>query len=154
MVRLARSKPARLLSPQIDQDPEELAALLDTNVAIYLRNDERTVSFRIAELIKPPKMSIVTRVELDGGIYAKPQFTTKRLAAVDILLRSIDVLDLDQRSAEAYRAIVAQSGFSRRRVADRTIVATALVHDLTLVTMNGADFNDIAGLKLEVWDAA
>ena len=34
------------------------------------------------------------------------------------------------------------------------IVATALVHDLTLVTMNGADFNDIAGLKLEVWDAA
>ena len=39
------------------------------------------------------------------------------------------------------------------RILDRLIAATAIVHDLTLVTINGADFRDIPGLKLEAWPA-
>ena len=31
------------------------------------------------------------------------------------------------------------------------IAATALAHDLTLITANGGDFTDIEGLKLMVW---
>jgi tRNA(fMet)-specific endonuclease VapC len=35
--------------------------------------------------------------------------------------------------------------------ADMTIAATALVHDLTLVTHNTADFRNIPNLRLEDW---
>jgi predicted nucleic acid-binding protein len=52
---------------------------------------------------------------------------------------------------EQYGDIVRANGFSRTRVFDRLIAATALVHDLTLVTINGADFRDNPGLNLEVW---
>jgi len=31
------------------------------------------------------------------------------------------------------------------------IAAAALVHDLTVITMNGNDFRDVPGLKLEIW---
>jgi tRNA(fMet)-specific endonuclease VapC len=32
------------------------------------------------------------------------------------------------------------------------IAATALAHDLTLITMNGKDFRDLPGLKLVEWE--
>ena len=55
--------------------------------------------------------------------------------------------------ADAYRKIVRQSGFSRRKTLDRMIAATALVNNATLVTANGPDFADIPGLALEIWSA-
>lgn len=63
------------------------------------------------------------------------------------------VLDFDTRVADRYRDILAVCGYSRSRVFDRVIGATAIVHDLTLITINGADFRDIPDLKLEVWPA-
>ena len=50
-----------------------------------------------------------------------------------------------------YARIVAALGFSRSRVLDRLIAATAIIGDLVLVTSNGPDFDAIPGLKLEVW---
>ncbi len=55
--------------------------------------------------------------------------------------------------ATAYGRIVGEAEFSRRKIIDRMIAATAIVQDLTLITTNGADFDDIAGLKLEIWKA-
>lgn len=55
--------------------------------------------------------------------------------------------------AEQYGTIVTQNGFSRSRIIDRMIAATALVHGLTLITTNGPDFSKIDGLNLLVWDA-
>lgn len=57
----------------------------------------------------------------------------------------------DQNVVAAYGAVIRVLGFSRPRILDRLIAATAIVYDLTLVTINGADFRDIPGLKLEVW---
>ncbi len=93
----------------------------------------------------------MTRVELDGGIYTKPEFVAKRLAAVDAMLTWMPIIYFDKPIADAYRSIVASIGYSRRRVADRMIAATALVHMLTIATCNGNDFRDIPGLRLEEW---
>ncbi len=93
----------------------------------------------------------MTRVELDGGIYAKPEFMPKRLAAVNAMLVWMPVLYFDKSVAEAYRTIVASIGYARRRVADRMIAATALVHGLRLATRDGGDFRDVPGLQLDEW---
>lgn len=128
-----------------------MAKLIDTNVAIHLRDGDADIIDRVAAFDAPPAMSIVTRIELEGGVYAKPQFASQRRAALDALLAWMAVLDFDAAMADAYRGIVATAGYSRTRILDRMIGATALVGGLTLVTMHGADFSDIAGLSLETW---
>lgn len=95
-------------------------------------------------------ISIITHVELEGGIYARPDLTGTRRASLDILLETLEVLPFEERALRAYSNIVAACGYSRPRILDRMIAATALVHDLTLITSNGDDFRDVPGLKLVI----
>jgi len=106
---------------------------------------------RVSTLDEPPSISIISQVELENGVYAKPDLADLRRLAVDVLLARIEVLPFDAQAVAVYRRIVAARGYSRRRVADRMIAATAIVHDLTLITMNGRDFSDIPGLALTIW---
>lgn len=129
-----------------------MAVLIDTNIAIHLRDGDPQVAARIAELAEPPFISIVTLVELEGGVHSKQALAAKRRAALDILLGGVVVLPFDDADARAYAVIVSALGYSRPLILDRMIAATALVHDLLLITMNGADFRDVPGLKLEVWE--
>jgi predicted nucleic acid-binding protein len=129
-----------------------LPCLLDTDVAVHLRDGDPTVRRLLLTLDETPMISVVTRVELGGGIYANPARAEKRRRAVDVLLRDFAVIDLTSEVAAAYGSIVEQAGFSRRKVADRMIAATALVHDLPLVTLNGRDFRDVPGLELIEWE--
>lgn len=127
--------------------------LIDTNVAIYLRDVDPDVVTRVAALPLLPKMSLLSWVELEGGVHRDPDKAKDRRTTLDDLLRTLDVLPLDAPVVRAYARIVATAGFARSRILDRLIAATAMVHDLTLVTINGDDFRDIPGLALEVWPA-
>lgn len=126
--------------------------LLDTDIAVHLRDGDPATRTLLATLERRPSISAVTRAELEGGVYARAELTDKRRRAVDILLREFVVHDFTDEAAAAYGRIVAHAGFSRRKMADRMIAATALVHGLTLVTLNGRDFRDVAGLKLLEWE--
>jgi predicted nucleic acid-binding protein len=125
--------------------------LLDTNIAILLRDGVADVKARILDLNEAPALSAVTRVELEGGVYARPELAEQRRRAVDALLQELEVIDFDDEMVAAYGGIVAEAGFSRRKIIDRMIAATALVNGLTLITCNPADFQDVSDLKLEVW---
>jgi predicted nucleic acid-binding protein len=46
-----------------------VAFLLDTNVAIHLRDGDSMVTQRVAALEGAVLISLVTRVELEGGVY-------------------------------------------------------------------------------------
>jgi predicted nucleic acid-binding protein len=129
-----------------------LAWLLDTSVAIQLRDGDRAFRSRLATVDEIPSISAITRVELEGGVYANPTLAEKRRKAVDAVLREFIVLDITSEIAALYGQIVAQTGFSRRRIADRMIVATALAHGLGLVTLNARDFRDVPGLDLIEWE--
>lgn len=129
-----------------------MAVLIDTNIAIHLRDGDPQVAARMDGLAEPPFISIVTLVELEGGVHSKPVLAAKRRAALDILLGGVVVLPFDDADARAYALIVSALGYSRPLILDRMIAATALVHDLLLITMNGADFRDVPELKLEVWE--
>jgi predicted nucleic acid-binding protein len=128
-----------------------VAWLIDTNVAILLRDGDVAVSDRVAALDGAVLMSIVTRVELEGGVYRDPAHAAVRRARLDTMLAAIPALAFDDAAADAYGSIVAHAGYSRRKLLDRMIAAQALVHRATLVTLNPDDFRDVAGLQLEHW---
>lgn len=128
-----------------------MACLIDTNIAIQLRDGDPTIASRIAALDDAIVMSIVTRVELEGGVYRHPVDAPVRRARLDAILSAIPVLAFDDSAAAAYGAIVAHAGYSRRKLLDRMIAAQAIVHRARLVTMNASDFSDIIGLELESW---
>lgn len=128
-----------------------MAYLLDTNVAIHLRDGDPGVTARVAALDGAVLLSIVTRVELEGGVYREPAHAALRRARLDAMLAAIPTLAFDDAAADAYGAIVAQAGYSRRKLLDRMIAAQALVHRATLITGNENDFADVAGLQLLAW---
>jgi tRNA(fMet)-specific endonuclease VapC len=129
-----------------------LAYLLDTDVVIHLRDGAEPVWRQLRTLDPPFAISAVGRIELENGVYRDADWTSVRRAALDKILELVETLDLTGDEIAEYRKLLASCGFSKRKVMDRITAATALVHDLTLVTMNGADFRDVSGLKLEIWE--
>ena len=129
----------------------ELAYIVDTNVAIHLRDGNRDVTKRIGELGEGILMSIVTRVELEGGVYRVPEYSAIRRARLDVLIAAIPALAFDDLAASFYADILAKAGYSRRKILDRMIAAQALAHRATLITMNADDFSDVAGLEVLEW---
>lgn len=125
--------------------------LIDTDITIHLRDQAEEILIRVSELGQRPFLSIISEIELENGVYRERALTDIRRPAVDLLLRSFAVLPFDADALRAYRAISKSVGYSRRKVADRMVAATAIVHDLTLITINGKDFKDIPDLRLEIW---
>jgi predicted nucleic acid-binding protein len=125
--------------------------LLATDVVIHLRDGDPWVTANVAALTNAVSMSIVTRVELEGGVYRGPMVAPLRRARLDAVLEAIPTVAFDDAAADAYRSIVEAAGYSRRKLLDRMIAAQALVHRATLVTLNGDDYSDIAQLTLLAW---
>ena len=125
--------------------------LLDTNVVIRLRDGDDVVAENVAALDGAILLSIISRVELEGGVYRDPSQASVRRVRLDAILASLPVLPFDDAAADSYRSIVAAAGYSRRKLLDRMIAAQALVHRATLVTQNAADFLDVPGLDVLVW---
>ena len=75
------------------------------------------------------------------------------LGLISDLLEEVSVLDFDAACAEEFGKI--RGGLLRQGIsvstADLMIASVALVHDLTLVTHNTADFKEISGLRIEDW---
>lgn len=128
-----------------------MAFMLDTDVAIHLRDGDPTMTAKVAQVGDAVLMSIVTRVELEGGVHRDPLQASIRRARLDAILAAIPTIAFDDAAAAEYGAIVANAGYSRRKLLDRMIAAQALVHRASLVTRNASDYSDIPNLSLKVW---
>jgi len=125
--------------------------VIDTDIAVHWRDGDPGVGSLLASLPMLPAISVLTQVELENGVYRDPTQTERRRTRVDNLLARLTVLAFTRETAAMFSQIVARHGFSRGRTIDRMIAATVLLHDATLVTMNGQDYRDIPNLKLTVW---
>ena len=106
----------------------------------------------MVNLAAPPAISLVTLIELKGGAMSGSHGDQRR-RRLNTMLRTLAVIGIDEATVEVYSGIVGRLGFSRARILDRLIAATAVLNGLTLVTINGAHFRGIPDLKLEVWTA-
>lgn len=117
--------------------------LIDTNICIYLldgRGDhvrERFEACDRAELVT----SAIVRAEVMLGAKTEDQ-----LDRAEALFAQIETLPFDAKAADIY----AKLPFSRGNL-DRFIGAHALALDLTVVTNNECDFDEIPGLRIENW---
>jgi len=97
-------------------------------------------------------ISTVVLAELYSGAYKHPN-PPKLLALITDLLQEVTVLDFDSACAEQFGKL--QAGLLRQGitvpVADLMIAACALVNNLTLVTNNTSDFQNVPGLRLDDW---
>jgi len=128
-----------------------MAHMLDTDIAIHLRDGDPAVTAKVTALAGAAIISMVTRVELEGGVYRDPAHAQVRRARLDAMLAAIPVVAFDDAAAKVYGDIVASAGYSRRKLLDRMIAAQALIHRATLVTMNPGDFADVPGLMMTAW---
>ncbi len=122
--------------------------LLDTSVAIELRDNNPDLRVEVASFEGTPLLSVVSVVELHGGINRDPKNRETRAALLEAFLASVTVLDFGAAEAEQYARIVAAAGYSRRKLLDRMIAAQALVARATLATMSPDDFADVPGLTV------
>jgi predicted nucleic acid-binding protein len=128
-------------------------AIIDTNVAICLRDGDSDVAARLSRLDSIPMISVLTRVELEGGVYRDLELAPIIRPRLDLLLQQFDELPFTTEEAKAYGKIVEHCGYSRPRTIDRMIAATAIVAGATLITLNPADFRAIPNLVVVDWTA-
>ena len=125
--------------------------IIDTNIATHLRDTDREIQRNVQRLEDELFISIISVVELEGGIMRNPENAAIRRLLLDEMLGILSILPFGQREAAEYGRIVAKIGFARNRILDRMIAAQAIITGATLITMNGSDFQDIPGLSLEIW---
>jgi tRNA(fMet)-specific endonuclease VapC len=98
-------------------------------------------------------ISTVVLGELYTWAYRRADPEPTRKAIEGELLSHAAVLIFDEMCAHEFGKVRASLLSSGRTIdaVDSQIAATALVHNLTLVTHNTADFVFIPGLRLEDW---
>lgn len=124
---------------------------LDTNIAIDLRDVDLPTIQRLSGLQGATALSVVTWIELEGGVARDPALAGLRRLRLDDLLTDLPVMLLDADDVRAYGRIVANLGFNRVRILDRLIAAQCLTRRASLVTSNPRDFQEIDGLNLIIW---
>lgn len=122
--------------------------LLDSNVLIYLLEGSSPVLTARVENCEVDSVctSAICLSEVEVGLAEASPLVRDRLKA---LLSAIPALPFDSAAAEVFGRLA-----FRRGQFDRLIAAHALSLDLTLVTNNLRDFDDVEGLRVENWTAA
>ena len=128
---------------------------LDTNSIIrYLNGRAPNIRDKMrSNPIRDIGMSTIVLAELRYGV-AKTKAPTRTRAKQDQLLRRLTLIPFDEAAAGAYGTIRADLERKGTPIGpnDLLIGATALAHQLILVTHNTREFQRIVGLMLEDWE--
>jgi len=129
-----------------------MSFLLDTNICSEHLRKAAGLSHRFIQ--HSGRLSIPTVVlgELLAWAYRRPN-PDALLLLIEELRADLRVLSYDEACAEQFgqlRGTLIRQGTAVSAV-DLMIASVALVHDLTLVTHNTADFQRVPGIRLVDW---
>lgn len=129
-----------------------MSFLLDTDTcSAYLRGNGNVYG-RFLQYTGRLHVSTITVGELSAWMIRIKLPAKLQMSFAD-MLSEVKILDVTRDVAEKYgevRAHQLDTG-TRSPQADLWIACTSLVHDLTLVTHNTADFIDVPHLRLDDW---
>jgi tRNA(fMet)-specific endonuclease VapC len=127
--------------------------LLDTNILSAHLRRPAGLAHRFFQYSGRLYTSSVVLAELLVWAYNRPD-PVKLLAGVDqMLYEEVSLLEYGRDCADQFARVRVQLRRNGVEVpsVDLLIASVALVHDLTLVTHNTADFQSISGLRLGEW---
>ncbi|MCL0085374.1 type II toxin-antitoxin system VapC family toxin [Thermodesulfovibrionales bacterium] len=126
--------------------------LLDTNIVIAFLNGNNAVSERIQRKIDRIALSTLVVAELDYGAKAS-QNARKNLEKLYRLLDIVQVISFDMECAKIFGTIKSKLRSIGKPTGevDALLAATAIANKAVLITANKKHFENIEGLKLEVW---
>ena len=129
--------------------------LLDTNACIRILNDSSPVLVSRLKSQAPSAMrlSSITRGELLYGARRSSR-VTDNLRLLERFFAPFVCLPFDDACAERYGVLRAELSHRGELIGpnDMLIAATALTHDLVLVTHNRREFSRVTGLRIEDWE--
>ena len=129
-----------------------MSHLLDTNICAAHFRRPAGLAHRFFQYGGGLYVPTVVLAELYAGAYHVDD-PTRLLGKIQDLLLDVHTLPFDDGCAEQFGKI--RGGLLKRGilvpVVDLMIASVALVHDLTLVTHNTADFQIIPDLRLADW---
>ncbi len=132
-----------------------MSHLLDTNICAAHFRRPAGLAHRFFQYGGGLFIPTVVLAELYAGAYHVTDPTPLLQKIVD-LLQDVQVLPFDEGCAEQFGKV--RGSLLRRGttipVMDLMIASVALMHDLTLVTHNTADFKGIPDLRLDDWLAS
>ena len=129
-----------------------MSHLLDTNICSAHFRRPGGLAHQFLQHVGRLFVPTIALGELYAGAYHVSD-PTDLLQRIEDLLEDVNVLDFDPVCAKKFgeiRGSLLRQGISIPSV-DLMIGSVALVHDLTLVTHNTADFRNIPGIRLENW---
>lgn len=126
--------------------------LLDTNVVVAFLNGDKSILKRIRVEIDEIGLSTLVVEELDYGVKVS-QRSEDNLEKLYRLLEIIQVVPFDIECAKIFETIKSKLRSLGKPTGevDALIAATAMAREATLVTSNKKHFENIEGLKIEVW---
>ncbi len=127
--------------------------LLDTDITIYcLKGNEMVRQNLRSHINNPIQISSVTLMELYYGAF-KSQKVESNLAKVRKIENSLEIIPVNQDQVEIFGMLKVklESAGTPLDDFDLILAATALSHNLILVTNNESHFSRIEGLKIENW---
>ena len=126
--------------------------LLDTNVVVAFLNGDKSVLRRMRAEIDQVALSTLVVAELDYGAKVSRR-SEENLEKLYRLVDMVHLIPFDVDCAKIFGTIKSKLRSIGKPTGevDALRAATAMAHGATLVTANKKHFENIAGLKVEVW---
>ncbi len=100
-------------------------------------------------------ISVITASELLHGVWRaeNPDTHARRSAFVESILATFPILEIDLKIARIHAEIYSEMLKKKKIIGihDSWIAASCLAYGLTLISKNIKDFQNVPGLKIELW---